>query len=313
MPAEHPFTTAIVLASDQGYIFLARGLVLSLNAAGYPNAVAKLVMIDLGCNDESRAWMRDHGVEIVPFDETLIPPKVAAVITPAQRAMAMRPWLPKLIPHYDHIVWFDCDMWVQDGKVINHLRNGAVIAPDAITVAPGNSHYNNTFYGDLGQLINMQRLWYSTCYDLEITKKGTNSLHYSGGVFGMHRSSPFWAHWGAEIEFHYPAVAARNRNLVHLAEQIALNVVIMRTGKLVRLDPIYNFHANAGGAMRLDDGRVVTNNMLPVRDIGVLHLANWKFLRAQYIKLGLLYQRGNYLTQGELAVLYDQIKAAAAP
>ena len=39
--ADKPFTSAIVFASDQGYIFLARGLVLSLNAAGFPNADAQ--------------------------------------------------------------------------------------------------------------------------------------------------------------------------------------------------------------------------------------------------------------------------------
>src|SRR5215471_12820709 len=145
MLAQSPLTTAIVFASDQGYVFLARGLVLSLNAAGFPNADAKLVLIDLGCNEDARLWMRDHGVEIVPFDPTLIPPKVEAVITPAQRAMAMRPWLPKLITHYDHIVWLDCDLWVQNGDVIKHLRSGAQLMPDNIMVAPGNSLFNLTF------------------------------------------------------------------------------------------------------------------------------------------------------------------------
>lgn len=303
-----PFTTAIVFATDQAYVFLARGLVLSLSAAGFPNAEAKLVMVDLGCNDESRAWMREHGAEIVPFDPTLIPPKVEAVITPGQRAMAMRPWLPKLIP-YDHIVWLDCDLWLQNGDVIRHLRAGAQMAPDNIMVAPGNSHYNSTFYGDLTKLVNMHRVWYSACYDEETVKQGVSTLHVSGGVFGMHRSSSLWALWGQEIEFHYPAVAARNTNLIHLAEQIALNVVLMRTNKMTRLDPLYNFHVNAGGALRLDDGRVVTNLMIPIREIGVIHLANWKFLRQQYLQLGLLYQRGEYLTQPELRVLYDQIKA----
>jgi hypothetical protein len=307
-----PFTTAIVFATDQAYVFLARGLVLSLNTAGFPNAEAKLVMVDLGCNDEARAWMRDHGAEIVPFDPTLIPPKVEAVITPGQRAMAMRPWLPKLIPqHYDHIVWLDCDLWLQNGDVIKHLRAGAQMAPDNIMVAPGNSHYNSTFYGDLTKLVNMHRIWYSACYDDEIVAKGVSTLHVSGGVFGMHRASSFWAEWGEEIEYHYPAVAKRNTNLVHLAEQIALNVVIMRTNKMTRLDPLYNFHVNAGGALRLEDGRVVTNLMIPIREIGVIHLANWKFLRQQYLQLGLLYQRGEYLTQPELRMLYDQIKAAA--
>jgi hypothetical protein len=38
------------------------------------------------------------------------------------------------------------------------------------------------------------------------------------------------------------------------------------------------------------DGRVVTNVMLPVREIGVVHLANWSHLRSQYIQNELLYR-----------------------
>lgn len=307
MPADKPFTTAIVFASDQGYVFLARGLVLSLNAAGFPNADAKLVLVDLGCNEEARAWMREHGVEIVPMDDALIPPKVMAVITPVQRAMAMRPWLPQLLPQFDHIVWLDCDLWVQNGDVIKFLRGGAQAAPDCIMVAPGSSHYNVTLYTDIAHLVNMQRIWYESCYDAEFVKKGVNSLHYSGGVWGIQRSSPFWDQWKAEVEYLYPTLAAKNRDLVHLAEQIALNAVILRSNKLLRLDPLYNFHVNSGGALRLPDGRVVANMLVPIRDIGVIHLANWGFLRGQYLQHKLLYRGGDYLTQAELAALWRQV------
>ena len=118
--------------------------------------------------------------------------------------------------------------------------------------------------------------------------------------------------WKAEIEYLYPTVAERYHDLVHLAEQIALNAVILRSQQFLRLDPLYNFHANSGGAMRLDDGRVVANLTVPIRDIGVIHLANWGFLRAHYLQQKLLYQGGAYLTQAEIAVLHKQITDAAA-
>ena len=309
MSPDKPLTTAIVFASDQGYMFLARGLVLSLNAAGYPAPDVKLVIIDLGLSDDGRAWMREHGVEIVPLGDAIIPSKIMTVITPVQRAMAMRPWLPQILPNFDHLIWLDCDLWLQNGDVIAFMRGGTQIAPDSIMVAPGNSHYNNGFYTDIGQLLRMQRIWYESCYDAELVEKGVNAIHYSGGVWGILRTSTFWDLWKAEVEYLYPMAAERNPLLVHLAEQIALNVVILRTGKMLRLDPLYNFHANSGGAMRLDDGRVVTNMLVPVRDIGVIHLANWKYMRGQYLQHRLMYRSGDYLTQDELRTLADSIVA----
>jgi hypothetical protein len=296
---EAPATTAIIFATDEAYMFFARGLVLSLADVGYPNADHKLVLIDLGCGPESLAWMKDHGAEIVPLDPGLIPQKIQAVITPAQRAMAMRPWLNDLLPQYQHLIWLDSDMWLQNGELFKHLRRSANIAPDAITVAPGWSHYSLNFYNDIKDTLNMQKGWYSFTCEPEIAEKLAKIVCYSGGVWGLRRSSPFWAHWRHEIEHTYPTVAIRFPKLIHLAEQIALNIAIFKTGLVVRLDPLYNFHCNDGGATRLADGRVVTNMMLPPHEIGVLHLANWKMVKEAYIEQRLLYRSGDYLTPTE--------------
>ena len=43
----------------------------------------------------------------------------------------------------------------------------------------------------------------------------------------------------------YPLIAARQPQAVHMAELIAMNIVIFRTEQFVRLDPLYNFHCNA--------------------------------------------------------------------
>jgi len=299
--SENPAAAAIVFSCDEGYVFLARGLVLSLAEVGYPNADTKIVLVDIGCGSESLAWMRDHGVEVVPFDPSLIPQKVMDVIKPVQRAQVVRPWLPFLLPQFEHIIWLDCDLWLQNGDLMHQMRFAANIAPDAVMLAPGISHYNTTFFTSIDQLLNMQRLWYESCYDPDFAKLAAGQLHYSSGVFGMRRSSPVWALWRQEIEFIYPLMATRNTNLMHLAEQIALNVVVLRSGLLVRLDPIYNFHCNSAGLLRTDNGRVVTNMMLPSREIGVIHLANWSLMRPQYLEHRLLYRSGDYLTPAERA------------
>ena len=67
--------------------------------------------------------------------------------------------------------------------------------------------------------------------------------------------------------------------------QIALNIVIVRNPlMIVRLDPLYNFRCDVPGALRVASGRVVTNLMLPPREIGVIHLANWSAMRKDYLE-----------------------------
>jgi hypothetical protein len=149
----------------------------------------------------------------------------------------------------------------------------------------------------------MQRVWYDSCCEPELAKRIAATLHYSSAVFGMRRSSPVWAAWGEEVTRVYPLIAARNPSIVHMAELISMNIVLFRTEQFVRLDPLYNFHCNGAGAMRMTDGRVVTNMLLPLRDIGVIHLANWSLLRERYIERRLLYRNGDYLTAAEKAAI----------
>ena len=299
-------TTAIVFSCDEAYFFLARGLVLSLAEAGYPNGDTKLVLIDIGCGPASQSWMKDNGVEVMPFNPVLIPQNVMSVISAAQRAQVVRPWLPDLLPQFEYLICLDCDLWVQNGEFMIVMRAGAKMAPDAVVVAPGLSNYNLRFYVGIDQLLAMQRLWFESCYPPDLVNKISNALHYSSGVFGMRRTSPVWALWRQEIEFIYPAIATRtgrNKSLMHLAEQIALNVVIFRSGLFRRLDPLYNFHCNSGGAARAPNGRVVTVTMLPSREIGVIHLANWSAMYKNYFSRNLLYRSGDYLSPAERAAL----------
>ncbi len=246
-------TAAIVFSCDQAYFFLARGLdALSLADCGYPNTDTKVVLIDIGCDADALVWMQEHGVMIAPFDPAPMPQAVLSVITPAQRAMAMRPWLPQMLPGFEHIVWLDCDLWLQNAEVIDNLRAGANAAPHAVTLAPGSSHYNPRLFTDIEALIAMQRVWYDICCEPEQARQIAVTLHYSSAVFGMRRSSPvYWAAWGEEVARVYPIIAARNPKVVHMAELIAMNIVLFRTQQFVRLDPLYNFHCNPGGAMRL--------------------------------------------------------------
>jgi hypothetical protein len=190
---------------------------------------------------------------------------------------------------------------VQNLDFMNVMRHGANSAPNATMLAPAFSHYGVLFYKGIEAVLNMQRSWFSVGYEPKFAESLAVQPHMSAGVFSMRRGSPIWELWAREIEYLFPLVAQRNPTLLHLAEQVALNVVAHRTGNYIRLDPLYNFDCNFGGASRLPGGKVVTNMMLPAREIGVVHLGNWSTVETArlYVEQNLLYRSGEYLTDAE--------------
>jgi len=147
----------------------------------------------------------------------------------------------------------------------------------------------------------MQTLWFAITYgDGALTDSFSKKLHYSTGVFGLGRNSPVWNLWKKEIISIYPLVAERHKSLLHLAEQTALNFIIHRDNSLfARIDPLFNYHCNSGGAIRLPAGDVVAFTVIPVRRIGIIHLANWSYYAKKYMEENLLFRSGNYLTREE--------------
>jgi hypothetical protein len=297
----HSLKTAIVFSCDENYIALAKGLVLSLRALGYPRQGFDLVLIDIGCSQKSLDWMEANEVVLISLKTDLIPKTILSVIEPYQRALVMRPWLPEILAGYDLYIWFDADTWLQSDDVIKVICGSQKIIPERLFIAPGISHYNASLYENMEKIVQMQDLWFSTCYQgnpssIAFSKK----LHYSCGVFGLSWSSPVWNLWKEEITETYPLVAERNRSLLHLAEQTALNYIIHRDNTLfVRIDPLFNFHCNSGGAMRLPNGEVTAFTVVPVRRIGVIHLANWSYYAKNYMEENLLFRSGDYLTSEE--------------
>ena len=161
MTNDNSANSAIVFSCDEAYAILARGLVLSLADAGFPRAEIAVILIDIGCGPETLSWMKDRGIRIVPFEPALIPQAIMSVITPAQRAQVVRPWLPELLPQVRHFVWLDCDLWVQNGEFMNLMIAAAQMMPDAVMIAPANSHYHSSVYSELHEIIGMQLLWYT--------------------------------------------------------------------------------------------------------------------------------------------------------
>jgi len=118
-------------------------------------------------------------VQFIPFKPALIPQAIMSVIQPVQRAQVVRPWLPELLPQFEHFVWLDSDTWVQNNEFMGQMIAGANAAPEAVTLAPAHSHYHARVYLELHEILATQLTWYTTCYEPYLANKAASSLSYS--------------------------------------------------------------------------------------------------------------------------------------
>jgi hypothetical protein len=109
--------------------------------------------------------------------------------------------------------------------------------------------------------------------------------------------------WAEEIRKLYARDYGADTSLVrHMAEQMALNVLASRTGSAVEVDPLCNFMCMWALPFR-DDAGVVRVRLPPSAPIGIVHLSQWAARRNLYVGQGLLYQRGDYLSDQERRAL----------
>ena len=108
--------TIIVSGCDAGFFHMTKGLILSLKDCP-ESAGVDLGLLDVGLEDEQRAWFADNGVAVVAPDWDLRHPYTDQL--PSNRkAFFSRPFLPKHFPGYDMYVWMDADTWAQDWQAV---------------------------------------------------------------------------------------------------------------------------------------------------------------------------------------------------
>jgi lipopolysaccharide biosynthesis glycosyltransferase len=283
----------IVFATDEAYFGLAKDLASSLLETVRPNNDIDPVCLDIGLSNESRAWLAQNGVKIQTASMDRLPdalrPFVAA--RPYMMAQYYRPYFPELAPDADLIIHIDCDAWVQNSQFLDACVNAIQARPGSIALAPSNNHYNYSYYSDLQETIDMQHNWVFGCYEKHVADALAKMAFFSSGVFAASPTSPVWKRWEEEIVRIVPLVATINPSVLHLAEQTALNGVVRMDLSVTVLDPLYNFHCNAGGVARDErTGKVVANLVHPNRELGIVHLADWRQRRTEYVNARLTFR-----------------------
>jgi hypothetical protein len=258
----------VVTAADEAYADLLRGLISSLRQR---TSVSDVSVIDVGLGEATKDWLRTRSVCIVegrwmfPFPGQDSAPRYLI-------SMASRPFLPQLFETAKTILWIDSDAWVQDGRTIDMLLAGAAAADIAIVPEIDRSYLIHT---DGGTYRRWLEHTYRQTYGDEIIAPGRDApALLNDGVFAMHRDSPVWSLWQAEVQRLGPTMS------FFFAEQIALNYVIYSQRVRPSLLPAICNWLVKFGAPAFDGSSLITPHV-PHEKIGIVHLAGLDDKRAQ--------------------------------
>lgn len=289
--------SAIVFSCDEKFMPLAKGLVYSLRDLGLPNGTIDLVMIDIGLDEASLAFLDAHGVKVIGFDVSRHYDFDAG--KQYHLAQLCRPVLPVILPGYDTYTWIDTDIWIQEGWVIeHHLELVRQFDQRAIISVCFDTSYD-FYFAALDQIVSAVNRVYLTALDGDRDQARSFAFKpiLSTGLFTMSAKSANWQAWKATVDRFFPKQYERMDDK-HGIEQVALNYVVYRDSAYIPLDATYNYHCN--DRMPLFDGSKVRVAMAPNRVIGAVHLSVAKTNLRHYLARKILYRQGTYLQPEEI-------------
>lgn len=299
---------AIVFALDEKFAPLGKGLVLSLRALNLPDGSVDLCMIDIGCGQETQEWMKRQGCAIARFDQapiSLPPPPGGGNYMKAQ---VCRPFIPQIFPGYSCYLYLDSDVWVQKRESVEIALSAARDSPDRVVLAPF-VDFSYAFNYAAAEQENYLRFlgyfyeWYSASYGSEVAERWKGRALFSSGVFAMAAECALWKAWALELGKVYARDYANNPVAFHLSEQTALNHLIYSTGAYIPLEAIHNYHCHVGALERDGGSGDVVIQYPPRRPVGIVHLSYSSKMMPSYLERGLLWDRGRYLSEKEIAEL----------
>jgi hypothetical protein len=292
----------IVASSNDNYLPLAKGLWKSLHDTGLIKA-ARCVWVDIGDAQMTRDWL-EH--ELPQVEQHALPLEVEAFAVELrhdsyQRALFVRPFYASMFPDASVIISVDSDMWVQDPTMVRHFYEAAVEHATSMAVVPVIDSSYSAMFQTARQFHedNIGQVW-SILYGSAVADDFRDRPLLSAGIFAAAPGAPLWKDWAAEIRRHWSRSDV-SPNVLHVAEQTALNYLLYSSGRYVLLDALHNYHANLGLLSRGDDGLVRTMDAAH-RVVGVVHLSDIvsRSLAEVYVADDLLYQGATALTEAEV-------------
>jgi len=300
--------SAIVFALDENFAPLAKGLVLSLRALGFPDDSADLCLMDIGCSQQTRDWMTKQECKIASFDDcpvTLAPPPGGANY---MKALVFRPFIPQIFPGYTSYLHLDSDCWVQKRESVEIALSAVRHAPDRVVLSPFlDISYTYNYLPAEGdnylRFLAYYYEWYSVSYGKEVAERWKGRVLFSAGVLAMSAVCPLWKSWALELTKVHARDYTNHPIAFHVSEQTALNHLIYSTGAYLPLEAIHNYHCHVGTVERDPACGEVVIQYPPRRPLGIVHLSYSGKMLSSYLDRGLLWNQGKYLSQDEIVAL----------
>ena len=282
---------------------LAKGLVLSLAGANLEESGIRLAFIDIGCDGPSLAWLSERGVTVLDSSH-LAALHGARNVQGYHWAQICRPYLPQLFPEADAFIWLDSDLWVQAPETLKLLAHYADSDHSKIFICP-EWHYSYAILNrDIAKFhIDNIGYHYRIAYGPEVAARLSVRPWLNTGVFAMAADNSLWSLWGEEMQRLFARDYAQDTPLArHMADGVSLNYLVAETSRAVLVDPLFNFTCMWALPFR-DSAGVVRVPLPPNTPIGIVHLSMWSGRRKFYLEQGLLFARGQYLSEEERQLL----------
>lgn len=192
--------TIIVTGGDALYYPLIDELRSSIIAAtdGAPPAFG---VLDTGLTAEQTAALRAQGAVIARLPEIPALNPRALRKTPHAAVDLAKPWLNRIFPGYDTIIWLDGDTWVQDIAAVRLIHGAVQRGALAIVPGAGRSWERQSevrwLLGGIGGLCQMRSYlfkngWHAGLPRAVLRDIGSRAL-LNCGVFGARSDAAHWA------------------------------------------------------------------------------------------------------------------------
>ena len=273
----------IVTAADEVYFSLVKDLVLSIRNNNF-NVGFDLGFLDVGLNEDSRAWLLSQGVQVVAAKVDIEYPGRAnwEKKKPGLRALTARLYMRNYFPDYDVYMWMDADIWVQTPEAINSMLAAATVDTQSIYIACELDRCYKTFFENVA-VWHIFRDWYQSNYGEQIAGAMTIKPMLNAGVWAMSKISPIWDAW---IAIYTSALQKLNEatDKSFMADQLGLNILLY-LNKLPHVLMPANFNWMTFYAVPMFDPATgfYVEPAPPYRPISQLHLT--RSIKAQVEKL----------------------------
>lgn len=272
MPQSIDYKRVVVTtAADSGYFEMFKGMIHSLRS--FPSGVdLDIRAFDLGLKDNEREWLEDKGVV---FAEPQWHMGLKDGMMPYWHlAEIVRPYVREYFPDYDHYMWLDPDLWLQDGDVIDRLITGSQEYGAAIAHEADKSYKLQAWH--IGWNLKHKILGLGLKDGLTLMIKPQLNC----GVYCVAADAPHWEAWATRLKSAVDAtcrVAPHSQftfNQIYYCDKLPMQI----------LDSADNWICDRAPPVWDDEKHCYCKPYAPFKPLSLLHLAGPAKKRSYDIK-----------------------------